>query len=350
MLQALFEYQSLIAELTGMEFANSSLYDWGSALGEAARMACRVTGRSEFLYTHFTKPERRDTLRTFTEPTGISLSEVGHDKETGQVDIEDAKAKISDRTAALYIENPNYLGPLETRAEELAQLCHDRGALFVVGAEPIGLGVLKPPGEYGADIVVGDGQPLGNHMNYGGPMLGILAARGERLLRQMPGRIIGMTTTKDGTQHAFCLALQTREQHIRREKATSNICSNVALCAVAAAIYLSLLGPSGLKAICEAEVSLAHYAMGRLSEVDGVRAPLFHAPHFNEFTVNFDNAPVTADELYRRLLDAGIHGGRPLKAGFPELGESVLYCITEVHSKDDVEKLAEAVEGIVEGR
>ncbi len=308
-------------------------------------MACRVTGRSEFLYTHFTKPERRDTLRTFTEPVGIRLQEIRHDLETGQVDLEDAKKNISDRTAGVYIENPSYLGPLETRAEELADICHKRGALLVVGAELISLGILKPPGEYEADIVVGDGQPLGNHMNYGGPMLGVLAAKGDRLLRNMPGRIIGMTTTRDGSQHAFCLALQTREQHIRREKATSNICSNVALCAIAAAIYLSLMGPSGLKAICEMAISHAHYAMKRLSDVEGVEAPLFHAPHFNEFTVNFGRT--SAEEVYRKLLEEGIHGGRSLRNEFPELGESALYCCTEVHAKEEIDRLAEIVEKVV---
>lgn len=347
MLQALFEYQSLISELYGMEFANSSLYDWGTSLGEAARMACRVTGRSHFLYAHFTKPERREALRTFAEPAGIKLGEVSQDLETGQVDLEDAKKKISQETAGVYVENPSYLGYLETRLDEIAALCHARGALLVVGASPISLGILKPPGEYGADIAVGEGQPLGNHMNYGGPMLGILAAKGERLLRNMPGRMIGMTTTKDGSQRAFCLALQTREQHIRREKATSNICSNVALCAVAAAIYLSLMGPSGLEAICKIALSRARHAIKRLSEVKGIRAPLFHAPHFNEFVVNFDGTGRLVADVYEGLLDRGIQGGRPAKDEFPELGESALYCFTEIHTIQEIDRLADAIGEIV---
>lgn len=340
MLQTLFEYQSLIAELTGMEYSNSSMYDWASALGEACRMACRITGRNEFLYPHYIKPERFETLKTFVEPAGIKLVEVKQDRKTGQLSLQDLEAKISEKTAGVYIENPSYLGFLETRPDAVAEMAHKKGALFLAGVEPISLGVLRPPGDYGADIVVGEGQPLGNHMNYGGPMLGILAARGERVLRNMPGRIIGMTTTLDGAQRAFCLALQTREQHIRREKATSNICSNVALCAVAAAVYLSLLGPNGLKRLCETILARARYAMKMMGKVKGVEAPAFEAPHFNEFTVRFTGK--RAADVNKQLFRKGIHGGRLLQE-FPELGEAALYCVTEVHGKEEIDQLVSAM-------
>jgi glycine dehydrogenase subunit 1 len=237
MLQSLFEYQSMICELTGMDFANSSMYDWASALGEAASMASRVTGRNEFLVPYYIHPERLSTLNAYAEPVGIKIIKIKQDLHSGQIDLSDLKKKISNKTAGVYIENPSYLGFLETQVDELSKISHEKGSLFIVGVDPISLGILKAPGDYGADIVVGEGQPLGNFMNYGGPLLGIFACKGDRLLRQMPGRIIGMTTTIDGKQKAYCMVLQTREQHIRREKATSNICSNEALCAVAGAVF-----------------------------------------------------------------------------------------------------------------
>jgi glycine dehydrogenase subunit 1 len=198
--------------------------------------------------------------------------------------------KISDKTAAVYIENPSYLGFIEENVDEIGGLAHKHGALFIVGVDPTSLGILKPPGEYGADIVVGEAQPLGNPMNFGGPLLGIFACRDDlNLIRQMPGRIIGMTTTLDGSKQGFCMVLQTREQHIRREKATSNICSNEALCAVASAVYMALLGPKGLRELGETIMYRANYAMRLLSKINGVKAPIFKSVHFKEFTVNFDS-------------------------------------------------------------
>lgn len=349
MLQAMFEYQSMICELTDMEFANSSLYDWSTALGEAARMCARVTGRDEFLVPHFIHPERLSTLKTFCEPAEIRIREIEQDRSTGQVNTDSLQRILSDRTAGVYLENPSYLGFVETEAEIVGDLCRRTGALFVMGVDPIALGVFKSPGAVGADIAVGEGQPLGNHMNYGGPLLGILACKGDRLLRQMPGRIIGMTTTKDGAQRAFCMALQTREQHIRREKATSNICTNEALCAVAAAVYLSLLGPQGLHDLCVTILARSRYAMRRLAEIGGVRAPVFDSPHFKEFTVNFDRSGKRVREILARLLQSRIQGGIPLDRQFPELGETMLVCVTELHSEHDVERLASALEQILEG-
>lgn len=223
MLQALFEYQSLVCELTGMEFANSSLYDWASALGEAARMTSRLTQRNEFLIPRYIHPDRRATLLSYCEPASIKVVEVAHDSETGQIDLEDLDRKISDRTAGVYIENPSFLGCIDTKVEEVGKAAHAKGGLFVVGVDPISLGILKAPADHDVDIVIGEGQSLGNPMNYGGPLLGIFACRDERLLRHMPGRVIGLTTTKEGSRRSFSMALQTREQHIRREKATSNI-------------------------------------------------------------------------------------------------------------------------------
>jgi len=350
-LQALFEYQSMICEITAMDVANCSMYDWASALGEAVRMAVRLTHRMEALIPRIIHPERADMLRTYTEPIGLQVKTVNYDKETGQLNLEDLKSKISEKTAAVYIENPSYLGFIETQVEEIAQLAHDYEALFIVGIDPISLGVLRPPGEYDADIVIGEGQPLGSHMNYGGPLLGIFACRDDmQMIRQMPGRIIGMTTTLDGKRVAFCNALQTREQHIRRENATSNICSNEALCGVAAAVYLTLLGPKGLEELGKTIMSKAQYAIQSLNKIAGVKAPIFKSAHFKEFTVNFDRTKKTVSQIHKQLLQKGIHGGKNITEEFPELGETALYCVTEVHSKEQIVSLADSLKRIIEER
>ena len=350
MLQSLFEYQSLICDLTEMEYANSSLYDWSTALGEAARMTVRVTGRSEFIIPHYVHPERLGTLKTYCEPAGIRIVEVAQDSRTGAIDLSDLRRKISERTAGVYLEWPSFLGFMEESCDEVAGLTHKNGSLFVIGCEPTSLGALKAPGQLGADIAVGEGQPLGNHMNYGGPLLGIFACKGEGLLRHMPGRIIGCTTTQDGKQAAYCMALQTREQHIRRGKATSNICTNEALLAIAAAMYLSLLGPAGMAELSASIAERTTYAIEQLSKLRGVKAPGFDAFHYMEFTVNFDRAGKKVSEINRALLEAGIHGGLDLSRQFPELGQSALYCFTEVHTHRDIDMLRNELRVVLEDR
>lgn len=342
-LQLLFEYQSMICELTAMDVANSSLYDWASALGEAGRMAGRLTRGLEILVPQIIHPERYETLKTYIEPAGMSVLKVDYERATGQLNLEDLKEKVSDRTAAVYIENPSYLGFIELGGEAIADIAHDSGALFVVGVDPVSLGLLEAPGNYGADIVVGEGQPLGSQLSFGGPLLGIFACRGDlATIRQMPGRIIGMTTTRDRSSKGFCMALQTREQHIRREKAASNICSNETLCAAASAINLALLGPNGLKDLGEAIMLKSNYAIDRLSEISGVETPVFRSAHFQEFTVNFGAQRV--DRIHRRLLELKVHGGKNVSKEFPELGQTALYCVTETHTKKDIDFLAEALE------
>jgi glycine dehydrogenase subunit 1 len=343
MLQALFEYQSMIAELMGMEFANSSLYDWATALGEAARMSSRLTRRDEFLVPHYVQPDRIQTLKTFCDPAGMRILEVKQDRRTGAISNDDLQQKIGSKTAGVYIENPSYLGFFENEAKRIGEIAHDKGALFIIGADPISLGLFTSPGELGADIAIGEGQPLGNHMNYGGPLLGLFACREERLLRQMPGRLIGMTTTKDGTSKAFAMVLQTREQHIRREKATSNICTNEALCAVAAAAYLSLMGPQGLERLGKAILANSNYAMQQLKKVQGLEVPLFKAQHFKEFAVGFDGTGLSASQVNTRLLLRGIQGGVCLNDQFPELGQSALYCVTECHTRESIDRLVATI-------
>ena len=348
-LQAMFEYQSLICELTLMDYANSSLYDWSTALGEAARMASRVTGRPELLIPHYSHPERAATLRMFAQPAGMKVTEFAQSRETGSVEISDLRKKLSSHTAGVYIEYPSFLGFVEEEVEEISRMVHESESLFIVGVEPISLGVLRPPGDFEADIVIGEGQPLGIHMNFGGPLLGIFACRGESLLRQMPGRVIGRTVTQDSKQDAYCMALQTREQHIRREKATSNICTNEALLALAASVYLSLLGSGGLTELCKTILDRTEYALRKLRTIRGITTPRFDAFHFMEFTVNFDATGKKVFETNDALLSSGIQGGLDLSRIFPELGQTALYCVTEVHSREDIDMLVDKLRQIVGG-
>jgi len=348
MLQALFEYQSMICELTDMTVANCSMYDWASALGEAARMAARVKGRNEILIPEIIHPERASALKVYTDPAGIKIKQVKYQTETGQSDLNDLKSKISDKTAAVYVENPSYLGFIETQVEEISKEAHAKNALLIAGVDPTSLGVLKPPGEYGADVVIGEAQPLGNAMNFGGPLLGIMACHDDMtLIRQMPGRIIGLTTTQDNSKQGFCMTMQTREQHIRREKATSNICTNEALCAVASAVYMALLGPQGFRELGETIIYKANYAMHLLSQIPKVKTPIFKSAHFKEFTVNFDQANLTVKDVNKKLLDHHIQGGKDLSNEFPELGQTALYCVTEIHSQEEIQRLAETLQEIV---
>lgn len=350
MLQALFEYQSMICSLTSMDVANCSMYDWASALGEAARMAARVKSRNEILVPSIINPERLATLRVYAEPAGILVKNVEHDAQSGEISLENLKSKLSDKTAAVYVENPSYLGFIETQTDEIGQEARSHGALFIVGVDPTSLGILKPPGEYGADIVVGEAQPLGNPMNYGGPLLGMMACRDEMsLIRQMPGRIIGLTTTQSGDRNGFCMVLQTREQHIRREKATSNICTNEALCAVASAVYMALLGPEGMRELGETIMYKANYAIKVLSQIEGIRTPIFNSTHFKEFTVNFDQTGLSIDQVNERLLKRHIHGGKDISNEFPKFGKTALCCTTEIHSKQEIDQFAETLERILKG-
>ncbi len=346
LLQALFEYQSLMADLLEMDVVNSSMYDWSTALAEAVLMSVRINHRKRVLVPASMNPEHFQVLKTITSPKGIVIEKVKYDLKTGLISIEDLKNKMKNDVTAVYIENPSFLGFIEHQVDDIANIVHSHDSMFIVGVDPVSLGVLRPPGNYEADIVVGEAQPLGLGLNYGGPLLGIFAVRDDiRMIRQMPGRLIGMTTTLDGSETGFIMILQTREQHIRREKATSNICTNEALCAIASAVYLSLLGSSGLKELGELIMSLSHYATERIDEIKGVKAPLFESAFFKEFVVYFDTGTVT--EINKELLSKRIIGGLPLSKYFPELGESALYCITEIHSKEDIDYLVEVLSKVM---
>lgn len=331
-LQAIFEYQSMICSLTGMDVANASMYDGASALAEAAAMACQATRRSEVLVAKSAHPESRDVLKTYARFNNISVVECGYDN--GTVDIDDLKSKITENTAAVIIQTPNFFGIIED-LHEAGQLAHQNKSLLVVACDPISLGVLKSPGKMGADIVIGEGQSLGNPLAFGGPYLGFFAAK-EKLLRKMPGRIVGQTVDKNG-KRGYVLTIQTREQHIRREKATSNICSNQALCALAATIYLTAMGKQGLAQVASHCISKSHYAYNKLIE-SGAFEPVFDAPFFKEFAVKYKG---DVSKLNNKLLEHKIIGGYDLGRNYQELDNTWLVAVTEKRTKKQIDILVD---------
>ncbi len=343
MLQALFEYQSLMCDLLGMEACNSSLYDWASAAGEAVRMAGRVTGRRRALVGANAGPQRLAVMETYAEPMGMALESVRFDKASGTLDLTDLKAKLSDEVACVYFENPNYFGVVEEAAAELTKAAHAAGALAIAGVDPISLSVINEPGAYGVDIAVGEGQPLGIPMNYGGPHLGVFAVNDLKLARSMPGRLIGITTTlANPGQKAFAMVLQSREQHIRREGATSNICTNQSLMALSAASYLSLLGRQGFASLGRTVISNSHFAAKRLSEIKGARSPHFDGSFFKEFVVSYSKS--RAQSVFKRMARSGVLAGYPLHRGLGLGVGAGLFCVTEIHTRADIERLAVALE------
>ena len=345
MLQALFEYQSIICDLTGMDVANSSMYDWATAAAEAVRMAIRVKGNKTVLLARNIGPERKKVIKTYLEPLGTEILEVEYLEDKGRIDISDLESKLKN-TCCFYFENPDYFGVLEKEASKIADLVHNSGGLVVAGVDPISLAIVKPPSEYGADIVVGEGQILGTALNFGGPSLGIFACRGDQsLVRQMPGRIIGMTTTLASDERAFTMVLQTREQHIRRENATSNICSNEALLAVGAVSYLAVLGTDGLRSLALEIFDKCHRASRRLSEVRGIKAPLFSGEFFQEFTIKSEK--IDLHSLFKILRNRKVIPGIILERDFPELKNVLLSCVTEIHRPEDIKRFVEAVEEAV---
>jgi glycine dehydrogenase subunit 1 len=331
-LQAIFEYQSMIAELTGMDVSNASLYDGATAVGEAALMCTRINRRKTFVIPANISWEKKSVLKNYTKGAGITVKEVAYDKKTGTIDIEDLQKTIDTDTAGVYLENPNFFGVFEDRVDEIQKLLQKNQPLFVVGVDPISLGSIKSPGQYGADIVIGEGKSLGNPLDFGGSTLGIFACKNE-YVRQIPGRIIGMTKDQEG-KRAFCMTMQTREQHIRREKATSNICTNEGLCMLASATYLSCLGGKGIQ-----ELSAINFERGQALEKKITAIPgftkMFSGVHFNEFVIRCTDAK----KVHRYLLQNGVHGGLLLEPWYPELQNCMLFGITELHGETSMERL-----------
>jgi len=338
-LQAIYEFQSFICQLTGMDVANASMYDGASALAEAAVMASNVSRRKEVVVSSTIHPEYREVVRTYAEAHGIEVKEVGWDDgATSSIELADA---TSEKTAAVLVQNPNFFGIVEELCE-MERIAHGRGALLVACVvEPTSLGLLKSPGEVGADIVAGEGQGLGNGINFGGPHLGFLAAR-QAFLQKMPGRLVGMTADTGG-RRCFIMTLQAREQHVRREKATSNVCTNQALNALAATIFLAALGKGGFTRLSNLNAQKARYLHAKVLELEGFE-PVFSKPFYNEFVVK---CPVDPAMINERLESVGIIGGLPLRGRHGGLEGSWLLCATERNKKSDIDRLAEALRGII---
>ena len=333
-LRTIYEYQTMIAELTGMDVANASIYDGASSLAEAALMAHAVTERDEVVLARGVNPLYRRVVTTYCDGPGIRLRDVPAPE--GVLDLDAARRLVTGKTAALVVQSPNFYGALEDVAAA-AEIAHAAGALLVVVADPVNLGLLTPPGALGADIVVGEGQGLGVPMSFGGPNLGVFAAKRE-LVRRMPGRLVGATVDRDG-RRGFVLTLQTREQHIRREKATSNICTNVALCALMATIYVSILGKHGLRRVGELSTAKAHYAAAELAKVPGVRLR-FGAPFFKEFALELPKAP---ERVVKRLLRDKILAGVPLKSFDRTMKQTLLVAVTEKRTREEIDAFAAAL-------
>ena len=326
-LTTIFEFQTMICQLTGMDVANASMYDGSTATPEAAMMAVRVTGRSSVLVSRTVHPEYREVLRTYARNQGMPVEEFGYDSTTGLIDLEDLEKKITEETAAVLIQSPNFFGVVEN-VKAAAELAHAKGALLVyLFTEAVSLGILTPPVE--ADIVAGELQSFAISPSYGGPYAGIIAAK-EKFVRQMPGRLVGETKDSRGNR-AYCLTLSTREQHIRREKATSNICTNQALIALMATVFMTVYGRRGLRELAEQNMAKAHYLASKLT-------PRFSGPFFNEFVAR-GRKP---EDVNKALLKKKIIGGLPLEKFYPELADSALWCATEMSQRAQMDTVAEA--------
>lgn len=342
-LQSIYEFQSLVCELTGMDVANSAMYDGATALAEAALMACRLTKRERVLVADTVHPFSRNVLATYFNGQDLTLQEISAwEPPTGAKSSlhrrTNLASAVDDQTACLIIQQPNFLGWLE-QVEGLAEVVHQSGALLVSAIDPISLGLLRPPGSYGADIVVGEGKWSGWPPDFGGPSVGIFAAR-QRYIRQMPGRIVGATIDEAG-RRAFVLTLQAREQHIRRERATSNICTSEALVALGMAIYLSQMGKHGLREAASLSLKKAHYAASRCDQIAGYSVAT-DEPYFKEFVLQ---CPRPVKEINRKLLGQGIMGGLDLGSYYPQLDQHMLICVTELNTRDQIEALVTGLEG-----
>ncbi len=348
--QANWEFQSLICELVGMEVSGIPTYDWGSAAGNAVRMASRLTGRREILVPAGMSPARLAVMTNFSNPTempgAIKITKIAYDKKTGTLDLKDLRRKISGATACVYFENPGYLGAIEDQGEEIAGIAHETGAEVVVGVDPISLGVLAPPSDYGADIVCGEVQPLGVHMTAGGGLAGFIASRDEeRYVAEYPLRILSITDTVEGGERGFGQAAYERTSYMAREKAKDWVGTTTALHGIIAAVYMSLLGPQGMREVGEAILQKSHYAAAKLSEIDGVevRFPCF----FTESPLSIDATGKKIGQVNKALLKRGIFGGKNISGEFPELGQSALTCVTEVHSKADIDRFVGEMEAVL---
>ncbi|MCW4049737.1 MAG: aminomethyl-transferring glycine dehydrogenase subunit GcvPA [Candidatus Bathyarchaeota archaeon] len=345
--QANFEFQSLICELLGMEVSGIPTYDWGAAAGNSIRMASRLTGRNEVIMPRNMSPARLSILRNFCDSASgigrIEIKLVDYDRETGMVNLGELESKITEQTAAVYFENPNYLGVIEVDGKPISEIAHDHGAESVCGVDPISLGVLAPPSDYGVDIACGEAQPLGIHMYAGGGSCGFIASRDdERYVAEYPLRLVCVTENKEDDEYAFGLTRHDRTSYMARENAKDWVGTTTALWGITAGVYMSLMGPEGMREVGETILQKSHYTAEVIEEIPGVEVPF--GSFFKEFPVKF-NKPVK--EINEDLLGYKIFGGKDLTAEYPELDESALYCVTEMHNLTQIETLVDALKEVL---
>jgi len=345
--QALFEYASLMAELLDMDVVNVPTYDWYQAAATSLRMAARITDRQEVLVSALIDPYKLSMIREYCRPD-ITVKLVSFDNDTGQLRLSDLEEQISDKTAAIYFENPTFLGCLESQGAQISALVHEKGAVVVVGVDPSSLGVLMPPSCYGADIVCGDLQPLGMHMNFGGGQSGFIASRDEeKYVMEFPSRLFGIAPTIVEGEYGFGDVAYERTSFAVREQGKEWVGTASALWGITAGVYLALMGPQGMVELGEGVMQRSYYAAAELNKVKGAKAPHLASAFYKEFVVNFDDSGVPVSEINKTLLDQGIMGGLDISEMFPELGSSALYCITEIHQKDDIDRLVGAIKEIL---
>ncbi len=348
-LQAIFEYTSMMGELLDMDVVSYTTYDGGQATVSSLRMASRITNRREILLPETINPEILSQIKDYCKKSQ-DIQLVRCDSHTGQMDINDLKIKISSKTAAVFFENPSYLGFIEEHGELISSISHQHGALTVVSVDPSSLGILEAPVNYGADIVCGDIQPLGIHMHYGGGCAGFIATRDdEKYIAEYPTYFYSITTTKNEEEYGFGRALNYRTSHGSRENAKEYFGTAAGLWAITAGVYMALMGPKGMEELGENILYKCNYTSKLLSTIKGIRTPLFQSSNFKEFLVNFDETGKTVAEINRALLKYNIFGGKDLSQHFPHLGNSALYCVTEVMGIEDIHRLADALKKIIEG-
>jgi len=346
--QALFEYASMMGELLNMDVVNVPTYDGFQATATSLRMACRLTGRREVLIAKTIGSDLLSKIRDYCKPN-ITVRSVGYDPQTGQLDLAALEAAISEETAAVCFQNPSYLGFVEVQGHEISRIAHDLGAICIVEADPMSLGVLTPPADYGADIVCGDIQPLGMHMQFGGGHAGYIATHDdEAYVMEYPSRMFGIAPTSVPGEYGFGDVAYERTSFAIREEGKEWVGTAAALWGITAGVYLALMGPQGMVEIGEGLMSRSRYAMRHIDRIPGVRAPVWKAPHFREFVADFTDTGKTVEEINEGLLDRKIFGGKDLTDEYPELGATALLCVSEAHTREDIDQLTAALKEIVD--
>jgi glycine dehydrogenase subunit 1 len=345
--QALFEYCSMMGELLEMDVVNVPIYDGFQATATALRMACRITGRRRVLLAGIISQDKLSKVTDYLKPE-IEIAFVEHDPKTGGMDLKRLETLLKTESAAVYFENPSYLGYLEIHGKEINDLAHKHGALAIVSVDPISLGVLAPPVQYGADIVCGDIQPLGMHMQFGGGQAGFIASQDiEKIVLQYPSRLFGISPTRSPGEYGFGDVAYDRTSFAKREGGNEWVGTAAALWGSKAGVYLALMGPQGMKEIGEGILYRTRYAMQEIGKIKGVRTEVFNAPYFKEFVVNIDGTGRKVADINAALLRKGIFGGKDLSREFPWLGESALVCVTEVHTQEDIDRLASTLKEVL---